>query len=43
MSTQTKLAPASGEETRVSKNRLHGLWALTNRDLRNGTRTPSSS
>lgn len=40
MSTQTKLAPASGEETRVSKNRLHGLWALTNRDLKKWYQNP---
>ena len=28
------------EETRVSKNRFHGLWALTNRDLKKWYQNP---
>jgi ABC-2 type transport system permease protein len=28
------------EETKVSKNRLHGLWALTNRDLKKWYQNP---
>lgn len=30
----------SNEETRVSKNRFHGLWALTNRDLKKWYQNP---
>lgn len=30
----------SSEETRVSKNRFHGLWALTNRDLKKWYQNP---
>jgi ABC-2 type transport system permease protein len=30
----------SEEETRVSKNRFHGLWALTNRDLKKWYQNP---
>jgi|WetSurMetagenome_2_1015567.scaffolds.fasta_scaffold09056_5 ABC-2 type transport system permease protein len=38
--TETKIDQVSLEETKVSKNRFHGLWALTNRDLKKWYQNP---
>ncbi|MCW4009278.1 MAG: ABC transporter permease [Candidatus Bathyarchaeota archaeon] len=38
--SQNKTAPADVEETQVSKNRFHGLWALTHRDLKKWYQNP---
>ncbi len=40
MSQEDKNQIQKDEETRVSKNRLHGLWALTNRDLKKWYQNP---
>jgi ABC-2 type transport system permease protein len=38
--TETKIPQTYPEEERVSKNRFHGLWALTNRDLKKWYQNP---
>jgi ABC-2 type transport system permease protein len=37
---ETKIDPTILEETKYSKNRFHGLWALTNRDLKKWYQNP---
>jgi ABC-2 type transport system permease protein len=40
MSEKARIQLTNVEETEVSKNRFHGLWALTNRDLKKWYQNP---